>query len=249
MSIKTESAKLKELKDQSVSLIKKIIAKKFTDDSEGGGGGGGEGGGGGGTGGGKDGLDGAKKGVSGPSITGKGNFDDLILFLTIKAPIDPTIKTKLGDVYKLINNIPLTSSSAPAAPAPAPAPAPAAPAPAGPAPTGPISSEIKKKITTIAKSLSELIKKFNDINEGKLDSLDISSDKLAIDSIKEGVKELVNKFEKSLIAYGVPDFNSEKSEFNINDILDKEFTQWTNFQIQPYLIRIATKVVNKLYRL
>ena len=131
-----ESDKLNKLKQQSLELINKILTKKSTGETGGGGaggggaggggggaGGGGAGGGGGGAGGGgaggagaggagggagdgksKNGLD--NTGVSGPIISGKGNFDDLCLFLTNKGtPIDPTIKTKLEKVYKFINNI------------------------------------------------------------------------------------------------------------------------------------------------
>jgi hypothetical protein len=191
MSIKTESAKLKNLKDQSIRLIKKIIANKSTHDSEDGGAGGG-----GST---KDGLDSAKKGVSGPLITGKGNFDDLILFLIdTKAPIDGSMKTKLGDVYKLINGIPLTPGSIPA---PVPPPVPSGPTPT-PIPPGPVGSgpasygnpDIKSLIPSEKTPLVWFTSEYNTVKEKLSDPKYINTDILANG---DSVENIIISFEEA----------------------------------------------------
>jgi hypothetical protein len=223
MSTKIESAKLTALKKESVSLIKGIITKNST----------GEGGGSG-----KDGLDGAKKGVSGPTIGGKGNFDDLILFLR-GAPIDPTIKPKLRDVYNLINNV--------QTPAPGSADATGSAAATGSASDStpvkidtqiPESPDVTVKIKSIANKLNDTIQQFRNIyeNNGKeIEGQSSFPEKVA------KVREIVNNFETFLSVR----FNTAEIDAALKE---DEFTQRASFKLQAVLIKATEEKVNSLIR-
>ena len=230
MSTKPESAKLTLLKSESISLIKQLINKPPVD---GGGAGAGAGAGGGaGVGAGAGGLE---RGMSGPKIGGKGNFDDLIIFLN-GAPIDPNIKPKLKKVYEFINDIPETPTGS----------APAGSSPAGSAPAGsdpvkidtqiPDSTDVTVKIKSIANKLNDTIQQFRNIYENNGKEIEKVS---SFDEKVAKVREIVKNFETFL--------NVTFDTAGIEAALEKdEFTQLASFKLQAVLIKAAEDKVNTL---
>lgn len=225
MSTKIESAKLKELKTKSVSLIKSILEKKPT-------GGGDTTGGVGDTGG----IDG-KKGITGPLISGKGNFDDLFKFL-IKAPIDKneTIKKKLATVYNYINTDspdghvePGGSVDSGLNPAPVQIDA-----------TIPETEDVTVKIKSIANKLNDTIQQIRNIYENNRKENETPSD---INEKVAKVRAIVKDFETFLNV----NFDNAGIEADIEAALKQEkFTQRASFKLQIALIKAAENKVNGL---
>lgn len=230
MSTKNESAKLTELKEQSVRLIKEILDKKSTDGSSGGNKGDG------GDKGNKGGIDTKEKGVTGPRITGIANFDGLLKFLIKNpSPVDPTIKKKLEMVYKYINtDSPDTTPSITPNPIAGPNPGTLNHAD-DKLPSFPVNN-VDDQIKSVANALNITIRRFQNIyeNNGKeIEKLSGFADKLDI------VKQIVKEFETFL---GV---TIDPTEI-VNALKTDEFTQVASYKLQAVLIKAAEDKVNKL---